>query len=71
VVVVVEPAVAIKATIHPDNVKTLLQQPRPEHGTDISVDSGNQYPHSRHIRLMKNGNYSDQKDLRYEPPPVR
>ena len=30
--------------INPDNVETLLQQPRPEGGADIPVNAGNQKP---------------------------
>src|SRR6516164_3849795 len=50
--IVVEPAVAVKAAIHPDNVKPLLQQCRSKHGADIAIYPGNQYPHSRHNYLV-------------------
>src|SRR5262252_8363683 len=51
--VVVKPAIAVKAAIHPDNVKPLLQKRRPEYSADITIDTGHQYPHSRHIHLVK------------------
>src|ERR1700739_4445605 len=51
--VVVKPAIAVKAAIHPDNVKPLPQKPRPEYSADIAVDTGHQYPHFRHAPLEK------------------
>src|SRR5215831_6358137 len=51
--VVVKPAIAVKAAIHPDNVKPLLQKRRPEYSADITIDTGHQYPHPHHIHLVK------------------
>jgi hypothetical protein len=51
--IVVKPAIAVKAAINPDNIEPPLQQPRPENGANISVDTGNQYPHSGHVRLVR------------------
>jgi hypothetical protein len=61
VVVVIEPAITVKTTINPDSVETVFQEPRSEHGANIPVDAGNQYPHSRHVYLVKNGSRGDQK----------
>jgi hypothetical protein len=54
--IIVKPAVSVEAAIHPDDLKPLLQKLRPENGADISVDAGNQYPHSRHLYLAKRVN---------------
>ena len=48
-VIVVKPAIAVKAAINPDNVKPPLHELRPENGADISIDTRNQYSHSRHF----------------------
>src|ERR1700720_2745974 len=47
--IVVKPAIPVKAAINPDDVEPPLQQLRPENGADIPVDTGNEYPHSRHL----------------------
>jgi hypothetical protein len=47
-VIVVKPAIAIKAAINSDNVEPPLHKLRPENGAYISVDTRNQYSHSRH-----------------------
>src|SRR5262245_37020760 len=55
VVIVVEPAVAIESAICPDNIEPLFQKPGPEHGADIPVGTGDQYPHHRHLSPLKKG----------------
>src|SRR6516164_3599355 len=55
-VVVVEPAVAIKAAIRPDDVEPLLHEPRPNNGADIPVGSSYQYPHSGYLLCAENCN---------------
>ena len=50
--VVVKPAIAIETAIHTDDVEPLLQR-RPEHGANIPVGAGNQYPLSYHVSLAK------------------
>ena len=62
-VVVIEPAAAIKAAIHPDDVEPPLDEPRPENGTDIAVGAGNQYSHSSSHASKKNQNCKDRKEL--------
>jgi LmbE family N-acetylglucosaminyl deacetylase len=54
VVVIVEPAIAVKAAIDPDNLESVLQEPRPENSADIPINTGYQYPHSRHIPFREN-----------------
>jgi hypothetical protein len=53
VVIVIKPAIAVKAAINPDNVEPPLHKLRPENGADISVDARNQYSHSRHFCPVK------------------
>jgi hypothetical protein len=45
-IVVIKPAVAVKAAIYRDDVEPTPYKPWPENGTDIPVGTGNQYPHT-------------------------
>ena len=52
--IIVKPAVAVEAAIHPDDLEFLLQKLRPENGTDVSVGAGDKYPHTRHVQVLRN-----------------
>ena len=52
--IIVKPTIAVKAAIHPDDLEPLLQKLRPENGTDVPVDARNQYPHTRHVQVLRN-----------------
>src|SRR6516164_1965627 len=44
--IIVKPAIAVKAAINPDNLKPSLHEFRPENGADVAIDTSNQYTHS-------------------------
>jgi hypothetical protein len=44
--IIVKPAIAVKAAINPDNLEPSLHEFRPENGADVAIDTSNQYAHS-------------------------